>query len=191
MRNDFLDDENKILDIIKKWNEKDKNAEVQLYTYAYQKFRKIASNVKNKNIKPENTFFLISQNTTSLVHEAFIKLNTSEYVNPNSKIELYATFSKVIYSILVDEIRKSNAKKRNYLIPENKPTYEQNTIIDIEHELEKIYEKYPRQASSFVFKYVCRLSTKEISNMLNISTSSVDKDLLFVKKTLSIHPGNA
>ena len=89
----------RLTNIIIRWNENDKLAEQQLYHFAYQKFQELASNVRKNSVGEisENTLFDISCNTTSLVHEAFIKINQSRDIAPESTKELYTIFSKVIY----------------------------------------------------------------------------------------------
>ena len=184
------EDFERLTNIIIRWNENDKLAEQQLYSFAYQKFQVLASNVRKNSVGEisENTLFDISCNTTSLVHEAFIKINQSRDIAPESTKELYTIFSKVIYSILVDSLRKASAIKRK----KNEAECVVDTsldkiyrIIDIEIILKKLSAEYSRQVSVFIYKYVCSLSNKEIATLFSISDSTVDKDLFFIKSRSS------
>lgn len=185
----------RLTNIIIRWNENDKLAEQQLYSFAYQKFQVLASNVRKNSVGEisENTLFDISCNTTSLVHEAFIKINQSRDIAPESTKELYTIFSKVIYSILVDSLRKASAIKRK----KNEAECVVDTsldkiyrIIDIEIILKKLSAEYSRQVSVFIYKYVCSLSNKEIATLFSISDSTVDKDLFFIKSRINDYSFN-
>lgn len=185
----------RLTNIIIRWNENDKLAEQQLYHFAYQKFQELASNVRKNSVGEisENTLFDISCNTTSLVHEAFIKINQSRDIAPESTKELYTIFSKVIYSILVDSLRKASAIKRKKNEAEcvvDTSLEKMYRIIDIEIILKKLSAEYSRQVSVFIYKYVCSLSNKEIATLFSISDSTVDKDLFFFKSRINDYSFN-
>uniref|UniRef100_UPI004048BC1B ECF-type sigma factor n=1 Tax=Shewanella baltica TaxID=62322 RepID=UPI004048BC1B len=185
----------RLTNIIIRWNENDKLAEQQLYHFAYQKFQELASNVRKNSVGEisENTLFDISCNTTSLVHEAFIKINQSRDIAPESTKELYTIFSKVIYSILVDSLRKASAIKRKKNEAEcvvDTSLEKMYRIIDIEIILKKLSAEYSRQVSVFIYKYVCSLSNKEIAKLFSISDSTVDKDLFFIKSRINDYSFN-
>ncbi|WP_051412910.1 ECF-type sigma factor [Shewanella colwelliana] len=176
--------------ILVKFNTGDKVAEQQLYQFAYQKFRELASQVKSNSIgeRPASTLLSISSNTTSLVHDAFIKIHQSRNVAPETTRELYITFSTVIYSILVDNIRKSKAIKRQKYSTDTESTAmldKIQRILDIEILLKKLSIDYSRQVSVFIYKYVCLIPSKEIAELFSVSESTVDKDLSFIKLRLS------
>ena len=185
----------RLTNIIIRWNENDKLAEQQLYHFAYQKFQELASNVRKNSVGEisENTLFAISCNTTSLVHEAFIKINQSRDIAPESTKELYTIFSKVIYSILVDSLRKASAIKRKKNEAEcvvDTSLEKMYRIIDIEIILKKLSAEHSRQVSVFIYKYVCSLSNKEIATLFSISDSTVDKDLFFIKSRINDYSFN-
>ncbi|QQX80736.1 RNA polymerase subunit sigma-70 [Shewanella sp. KX20019] len=183
-------DVEQLTSILVKWNAGDKVAEQQLYQFAYQKFHQLASEVKSNSIgeRPANTLLSISSNTTSLVHDAFIKIHQSRDVAPETTRELYITFSTVIYSILVDNIRKSKAKKRQKYSTDTESTAmldKIQRILDIEILLKKLSIEYSRQVSVFIYKYVCLTPSKEIAELFSVSESTIDKDLSFIKLQLS------
>ncbi len=184
------DDLQLLTDIVIRWEQEPKQVEDQLYRLAYQKFRSIASEVRTKSLAEfdDNTWLRISCNTTSLVHDAFIRVAQSRDVTVENSRELFTLFSQVIYSILIDHLRKSQAKKRQVeTAGELQISSVFQQLFEIEHALKKLSLDYPRQVSVFIYKYVCLSSLKEISSMLGISESSVDKDLSFIKKCLSVH----
>lgn len=179
-----------LTDIVLRWEHESQQVESQLYQFAYQKFRSIASEVRAKSLAEfeQNTLLRISCNTTSLVHDAFIRVAQSHEVTVENSREFYMLFSQVIYSILIDNLRKSQAKKRQIearSLLQASSAFQQ--LFEVEHLLKKLAIDYPRQVSVFIYKYVCLSSSKEISQMFSISESSVDKDLSFIKKYLSIH----
>ncbi|WP_162618090.1 ECF-type sigma factor [Shewanella halifaxensis] len=175
-----------LTDILVRWNDGDTNAEQLLYQFAYQKFRQIAAEVKSKTLDDQdyNSFLAISSNTTSLVHDAFIKLNQSKDFSPRNSHHLYIYFANVIYSILVDHVRKSQAKKRQEQLVGGLiecDVEKLHRIIEIESILKKLSIAYSRQVAVFIYKYVCLMPVKEIATLLSISESTIDKDLSFIK----------
>lgn len=185
----------RLTNIVVKLNTGDKVAEQQLYQLAYQKFRELAIEAKSRsNCEAfESTLLSISCNTTSLVHDAFIKIHQSRNISVDTTRKLYVTFSNVIYSILVDNIRKFNAKKRqkNVIDTGSTITFDKiQQILDIEVQLRRLSLDYSRQVSIFIYKYVCNISSKEISQFFSVSESTVDKDISFIKLRLSSHYHN-
>ncbi|TVP16340.1 ECF-type sigma factor [Shewanella sp. KCT] len=179
-----------LTDLVTCWDHEHKKVESQLYRFAYQKFRSIATEVRSKSLEEfdDNTWLRISCNTTSLVHDAFIRMAQSHEISVENSREFYILFSQVIYSILIDNLRKSQAKKRQVESDsprQTSPAFQQ--LFELEHLLKRLALDYPRQVSVFIYKYVCLSSLKEIAQMLCISESSVDKDLSFIKKYLSVH----
>ncbi|PKG73049.1 RNA polymerase subunit sigma-70 [Shewanella sp. GutCb] len=184
-----VDNSDPLAHILTQWNAGNKDAEQQLYQFAYQKFHQLASQVKKNSTGKisESTLLQISCNTTSLVHDAFIKVNKSRDLRPDTTKQLYIIFSNVIYSILIDNIRKSQAIKRKKLlfVTEYKSLDNIQKILDIELILNKLSLTYSRQVSVFIYKYICLMPSKEIADLFLISPSTVDKDLSFIKNQLS------
>ena len=182
-------DEISITDIIIKWEQGDKKAENALYTFAYQQFKSIARKVKSKNLQHESSNKIalldITANTTSLVHDAFIKMSQHKNIDINSRQTFYRLFAQTVYSILVDQVRKILTKKRSQdpslFINSNINWLEAEKLVELESELKHL----ARQVTIFLYKYVCAMPLSEITDILQVSSSTVDKDLSFIKSILT------
>ena len=183
--------------LILKWSEGDRQAQEQLYLFSYQKFKELARKVKNRAVAKhgEEPFFLmnIAANTTSLVHDAYIKISQSKEIDHPSRQAFYSHFSQSIYSILIDHSRKLLASKRqnNYLEADSaapiavKEIIQLERLIELDSELKLLAQSHTRQVRTFLLKYVCAMPHAEITDIQQVSASTVEKDLLFVKSQLS------
>lgn len=179
--------------LLNKWQTGDRTAESELFSYCYDAFKQIARNVRNHHIKNKSKtyqhFVNVSHETTVLVHDAFIRVAGARSIAPKTKSEFFKKYAQVIYSILIDEIRKQKSLKRSgietreELFVEDQEELER--FLDLQSELTTLNHFYERQVSAFLLKYACRLTNKDIAQILSISQSSVDKDILFVKQSLS------
>jgi RNA polymerase sigma factor (TIGR02999 family) len=185
-----------VTSLILKWSEGDKQAQDQLYLFSYQKFKELTRKVKNKAIDKhgEEQFSLmnVAANTTSLVHDAYIKISQSKEIEHTSRQDFYNHFSQSIYSILIDHSRKLLAGKRqsNYLATDSthqikeKEVIQLERLIELDSELKFLAKSYSRQVRTFLLKYVCAMPHSEITDIQQVSASTVEKDLLFVKSQL-------
>lgn len=180
-----------ITSLILKWSKGDKQAEQQLYLFSYQKFKELARTLKNKSAEKHGSASLldIAVNTTSLVHDAYLKIHQSTQVCHASRQEFYRYFSQSLYSILIDHARKSLAAKRNLDFADNAiaspDELQLMQLIELDSELNYLQKSHQRQVSVFLLKYLCAMPLAEISDIQQISLSTVEKDLLFVKRSLS------
>jgi len=182
-----------ITDIIIKWEQGDNKAKNALYTFAYQQFKSIVRKVKSKNFQDESSNSIaplaIAANTTSLVHDAFIKMSQHRNIDINSRQTFYRLFAQTVYSILVDQVRKILTKKRSQdpslFINSDINWLEAEKLVELESELKHLAKQYDRQVTIFLYKYVCIMPLSEVADILQISASTVDKDLSFIKSLLT------
>lgn len=194
---DSIENNPDVTGLILKWSEGDKQAQDQLYLFSYQKFKELARKVKNKATAKhgEEQFSLmnVAANTTSLVHDAYIKISQGKEIDYPSRQSFYSHFSQSIYSILIDHSRKLLARKRqkdvvetdNYVLLSVKEVVQLERLIELDSELKLLAESHTRQVRTFLLKYVCVMPHDEITDIQQVSASTVEKDLLFVKSQLS------
>jgi RNA polymerase sigma factor (TIGR02999 family) len=194
---DSINNNPDVTGLILKWSDGDKQAQEQLYLFSYQKFKELARKVKNKATAKhgEEQFSLmnVAANTTSLVHDAYIKISQGKEIDHPSRQSFYSHFSQSIYSILVDHSRKLLANKRQRDLVETdtavhiavKEIVQLERLIELDSELKLLAQSHTRQVRTFLLKYVCVMSHDEITDIQQVSASTVEKDLLFVKKQLS------
>lgn len=79
--------------IIQQWQAGDKEAESQLYQFAYLQLRKIAQQERERNAEKyglENEVLADSVNsTTALIHDAYLKLSTSDMSEISGKRDFF------------------------------------------------------------------------------------------------------
>lgn len=184
---------NDITTLINQWSLGDKTSEERLFALTYQQFKMIARDAKNKlNANDEfNITANIIHSTTSLVHDAYIKLSPGLAENIENKKQFYLFISKVMRHILVDHHRKNTALKRQNTQPANSnsstPISLSLDYITIDKGIEKLNTAYPRQAQTIQLRYFHGLTNKEIAQLHDISESLVDKDLKFSKSWMRMH----
>jgi RNA polymerase sigma factor (TIGR02999 family) len=182
--------ETDLTEIILKFTEGDSLAEKLVISFAYQRFKDLARRIKYRTSKAStDELKLVAANTTSLVHEAFIKLKSSHLPAFESRNKFFDFFSNVLYSVFMDEVRKSRASKRNQVINSNIANtqlseYQIDKLIDIEASLKELESSHKRKVTSFLQKYICDSSIKEIAEIQSVSESTVDKDIKFVKSVI-------
>lgn len=184
---------NEITELINKWSLGDKLSEDKLFSLTYQQFKDLARSTK-KNLDTKNEAHLIADiihSTTSLVHDAYIKLAPGLTENVANRKQFYLLVSKVMRHILVDHYRKNSASKRQFnpIIANDDSTADISFIdyLSIDQAIESLTKEYPRQAETVQLRYFHGLKNKEIAKLHQISESLVDKDLKFSKSWMRIH----
>lgn len=174
-----------VTSLITKTSLGDKVSEEALFALTYNKFKEIAQSAQSKT--NGNQPLDIVASTTALVHDAYLKLHPSLLGDINNRREFFSLVSKTMRHILIDHYRKTNTKKRTSQFDHTSSREEQTSTFDyiqIDNAICKLSKDYPRQAQVLQFKYFLGFINKEIAALVNVSESTVDKDLLFSKKWL-------
>jgi RNA polymerase sigma factor (TIGR02999 family) len=180
---------NELTHIIHGWQRGEKQAEQQLYLFAYQKLRDIAHSERKRSAEKfgiDNEVLLNSANdTTALIHEAYIKLAYSGLGLFDNRRQFYLMAAKIMRQILIDNARAMQAQKRQPVedIPCEQAMYIEQ-LLSMEKALDRFSEHYPRQSNVVKLKYFMGLSNKEISSLLDCSSSLIEKDLKFSRSWL-------
>lgn len=181
---------NELTLIIQRWHQGDATATAALYQFAYLQLRQIAQAERQKlNLKHGDDNLLLNEevyNTTSLLHEAYLKLEAADLSYIASRRQFYLMASKVMRQIMFETARKSQTLKRQ--LPTE--SWEQTTSIALTDKtrlieaLEHFSEKYARQSEVLQLRYFMGLASSEISHILQCSESLVEKDVKFGKSWL-------
>ncbi len=150
----------------------------------YDHLHKIAANIFNSE-RNDHTL-----QTTALVHEAFSKL-VDVKVNWQDRSHFYSLAAKMMRRILVDHARAKSSKKRG----ESKHNLALEDVIvvtpEVGDEIINLHDALinltindPQKADLLELHYFAGLSYQEISDIRNISTSKLDRDLRFAKAWL-------
>ncbi|WP_338456605.1 ECF-type sigma factor [uncultured Alteromonas sp.] len=180
--------------LLREWQLGDKASEAKLFTLCYETFKDIAHSVKVKHMQKKDEEYQkhidTSYQTTMLVHDAYVRLANSRAINCDSRSYFFKAFSQVIYTILIDHVRKHLALKRvtpdALDIDANDERNRLEQLLDIKSILDELNQTCERQVSVFLLRYACSIPYDDIATMLEISKSSAEKDVLFVKQNLSL-----
>lgn len=120
-------------------------------------------------------------NTTALIHDAYIKLSHSDLGDIKTTRDFFLMTTKVIQQVLIDNARKRQAKKRQplTLIDSSHDDDKLEQLIIMDKALDLFSSRYPRQSNALKLKYLMGMHNKEISSLLECSASLIEKDLNF------------
>lgn len=121
--------------------------------------------------------------TTALVHEAYVRLVDDTQVTKKGKAYFFASASRAMRRILVDQARKRKAVKRG---GEESPVSLNEEIIaidkfagslvDLDEALQELAQLSPRQAQVIECRFFGGLGVKETADALNISERTARND---------------
>lgn len=182
-----------LTEIIQSWHQGDDQAKQDLYQFAYLQLRTLAKKERAKvEAKYKNENLLINDevfNTTSLIHDAYLKLEQADTSYIENRRQFYLMMSKVMRQVMFEAARKNGAQKRQ------QPTGSANDEHDEDcshsrallKTLESFSDKYPRQAEVVQLKYFMGFDNEKISHILQASQSLVEKDAKFAKAWLQVN----
>lgn len=162
-----------ITDLLKAWNQGDKQALDKLIPLVDKELKKIA-HAYMRNERPENIL-----QTTALVNEALIKLIRDNVSYENRK-HFYALVARRMRQVLVDYARKAPPAKfidvEDAVIPDKRRPKE---ILMLDEALTKFAKDHERAAAVVECRYFIGLTLKEVAEVLDISQSTVERDWEF------------
>lgn len=120
---------------------------------------------------------------TALVHELYMKLIDQSEVDWQNRAHFYSIASRCMQQILVDYARKKKAEKRGgkhqgITLDEDhlNITEHAEEIIELNDLIEKLTEYDPRKSKVVVMRFFGGMTIPEISEVLNVTTRTVDRD---------------
>ena len=146
----------------------------------YKQLKMMAHNIRSKH-KKDNFM-----NTTSLVHEAFIKIQKNQKLNLKGTKHFYHVAALAMRQIITDTARAKLTFKRNAieqsLDDENDinindmHTSSFSEILEIDKALDTLREMSPRLADIVTYHFFAGYNFIEVAELLNISESTVIRD---------------
>ncbi len=123
---------------------------------------------------------------TALINEAFIKLfkNNKRFENREN---LFACAALAMRQLILNNAEKARAQKRGggqaqlTLQEWDGPTDLNTNVVALNEALEKLERVHPRHAQILGLCYFAGFKTREIASFLELSESTVTKDLRFAK----------
>ncbi len=173
-----------ITQLLHDWIEGDRKSLDVLTPLVYEKLRRIAGNAF-RNERPNHTL-----QTTALVHEAFAKLIDVD-VEWQDRSHFFALAARMMRRILVDHANSKAAAKRGgkaqdlnlddvvAVSPENS-----DAVLALHEALTQLAEQDQRKAEILELHYFGGLTYREMSEVLGLSSSTLDREIRFAKAWL-------
>lgn len=155
----------------------------KLMPIIYPDLKRIAAGIRHKQMVVSKTL-----NTTSLVNEAWLKLNKYGIKAENRK-HFFCIIAKAMRQIIVNAAKEKLTLKRNALqmdidISEIPNDSEATWMIQLNEILDSIEQSHGRLAEVFQFKYFLGFSEIEIAETLDVNVRTIRRDWLTVKKII-------
>jgi RNA polymerase sigma factor (TIGR02999 family) len=168
--------------ILKDWSDGDATAPERLMPLVYQELRRLARDYLRRE-RADHTL-----QATALVHEAYLRMVDAKQAGWKNRAHFYGIAARSMRRILVDHARARNAAKRGGLqqklsLDEARelPTKGAVELVALDGALESFALTYPRKSEVVELKFFGGLSTKQISEVLQISEKTVLRDWNFAK----------
>lgn len=175
-----------ITQLLERWGVGDSSVEERLFPLVYEELRRIARGYL-RHERSDHTL-----NTTSLVHEAYLVLEKQEDVTWQNRKHFYGVAAIVMRRALLNYAERRNALKRGGGTPDE-PLHEHTQrladtsparLIELDDALNRLGAINDRWTQVVEFYYYCDLQIDEIADVLDLSASTIKRDLRFARQWL-------
>jgi RNA polymerase sigma factor (TIGR02999 family) len=155
----------------------ERDAQETAVALIYQELRQLAEHLMRTERK-------VTLQPTALANEVFLRLaGTPAMQNPPDRAYFFASASKAMRRILVDEYRRRSARKRGGDMERHSldvilERYDQQSInlVELDNALDDLEALSPRQAQVVHLRWFMELTVHEVADSLKISISTVEAD---------------
>ena len=173
-----------ITQLLNQWAGGDDKAGDELTPLVYDELHKIAARM----FRSERSGHTLQP--TALVHEAYANLVGAD-VSWQDRAHFYSLAARMMRRLLVNHANAKNAAKRGggalrVTLEESKtPAVDDSAeLLDLDEALTMLAEFDERKAELIQLQYFGGLSFKEMAEVTNLSTSTLDRDLRFARAWL-------
>lgn len=128
---------------------------------------------------------------TALVHEAFMRLQTSNQLDFSNRTEILAAASVTMRRILIDHARSASSNRKRKTVPvfemeeaSSGVPLEPEILLALDTALNHLASLDPRQASIIEMRFFGGFSTAEIAEALQVSDRTVKREWAFARAWL-------
>lgn len=176
------DQKGEITCLLLNWGTGDRAALDRLIPLVYQELRRLA-HLQMRRERAADTL-----QTTALVNEAYLRLVDYERVRPRDRAHFFAIAAQAMRRILIDRARSRDSKKRgdgaqHLSLTEAAEVSDDRAadLLALDEALTNLAAFDPRKSQIVELKYFGGLTTEEISEVLKISTPTVERDWRMAK----------
>jgi RNA polymerase sigma factor (TIGR02999 family) len=165
-----------VTELLHAWKNGDDDALRALMPLVYKELRRLA----HYHLRSERSGHTLQ--STALVHEAYLRLLEGGPVALQNRAHFVAVASRLMRQILVDYARSRQANKRDggcRITLADLPALTVNgdaELLALDHALDELARIDQRQGKIVEMKFFGGLSAPEISEVLGVSRSTVDRD---------------
>jgi RNA polymerase sigma factor (TIGR02999 family) len=166
----------RVTELLQQWVRGDKKALTGLIPLVYGELQRLA----HHQLQSERTDHTLQ--STALVNEAFLRLLGSQPADLRNREHFVAVAARLMRQILVDYARSRGTAKRDagYRIDiealAELPVTDDAQLLALHDALESLSQVDERQAKIVEMKFFGGLTAPEISRVLGLSLSTVDRD---------------
>lgn len=178
-------DENRdISQLLEQWTQGHPEALQSLIPIVYDELRKLARHRKRQEFSPA------SVQTTTIVHEAYMRLVRYSPRSLRDRRQFFAMASTIMRQVLVDRAREKQAQKRDAgvkveLTPELAPVAARDIdILALDEALHELEQLDARQGRIVELRFFAGLSIGETAQVLSISAKTVTREWLTARAWL-------
>lgn len=133
-------------------------------------------------------------NATALVHEGFMRMAEREGLQGQTRLQFFAYIGKVLRSIVIDFVRERDAEKRgagmtlltmSHADGTLAPWMDVTDMVALDQALDQLQKLDVRLYQVIELHVFSGLSLQEVSQELNVTLRTVNRDLLKARALLS------
>jgi RNA polymerase sigma factor (TIGR02999 family) len=160
----------------------------ELLPLVYRELRRLAE-ARLRKLPPGQTL-----QPTALVHEAYLALVDGGDPGWAGRAHFFGAAARAMRDILVDDLRRKGAAKRNGGQRAVSLDEEQvaralgvpaDDLLAVSQALERLGQEHPRQAEVAMLRGFAGLSEAEIAELFEVTTRTVERDWRFAKAFLA------
>lgn len=177
--------------LLLKWKDGDRHAFEDLVPLVYPHLREVAGVYLRRERNPG------VMQPTVLVHELYLRLVTQREARWEDRVHFYTFAAKIMRMILIDHARENLAQSRgggaeHIPLHENLPWVHigSPSLLDLNQALDELGAIDPHKVQLVELRYFLGYTIEEIAELLQISRSTVERELKFIKSWLfsRLHP---
>lgn len=179
--------------LLRAWQEGNDDAHQALWALLYPQLRALARSALRpaRQANPRR----VREGTTSLVHEAFLRLLGSD-VDWNDRRHFFAVASRAMRFVLIDEARRQLTEKRRWEVadvlhdeegpwePADPKAFRPEEVLAVHQALAKLAELNPRHEKLVELRYFAGLTVDETAEVLGVTSRTVVRDWKSVRAWL-------
>jgi RNA polymerase sigma factor (TIGR02999 family) len=172
-------------DLLRRWNRGDKEARDELLTREYPQLKLIA------NLYIQRDWEIEGLQAEEILSEVYIRLVTLQRIAWQSREQFLAITSRLMRHVVIDWARRKYGSKRGRTVFVDESEAKDillfqpdDQLMNLEHALRLLEEVAPRAAQIVELRFFGGLTIEEVSESLEISAATVEKEWRSAKSWL-------